>query len=168
MWQQIKALCPNAHPNQMIMDSKRLQSTALRCLACHVCEVLLLPPHTERLAESTILGTTIRLQPGCRTGNTHPPASSPLAFAAPHEVPNLFGDIVQQLPMPQAPVWSYISRTPISGEHYQAALTRRCCFPLKCGIINSTPNSDYPGQLILLRHGTVLLMQLLGAIILQF
>ena len=29
MWQQIKALCPNAHPNQMIMDFERLRSTAL-------------------------------------------------------------------------------------------------------------------------------------------
>ena len=50
-----------------------------------------------------------------------------LAFAAPHEVPHLFGDVVQQLPMPQATGLvlyfenTYIGRT-LPGGTYQRAL----------------------------------------------
>ena len=79
-----------------------------------------------------------------------------------------FADVVQQLPMPQATGLVLYFENPISGEHCQAVLTRGRCSPLKCGITISTPHSDYPGQQILLRHGTVPLMQLSGAIIPQF
>ena len=75
-----------------------------------------------------------------------------LAFAAPHEVHPLFHSVVQQLPMPQQPVWSYISKRPISGEHSQGTLTKRHLFPFECGTIISTHLSEHPGQLISLRH----------------
>ena len=132
-------------------------------MACHICKVLLLPSDTKyNLRDCNQI--TIRMQNWQYASACCQPSPSP----HPTRYPIYLAMLYNNFPCPKQPVWSYISRTPISGEHYQAVLTRRRCFPLKNGITISTPHSDYPGQLILLKHGTVPLMQLLGAIILQF
>ena len=127
MWQQIKALCPNAHPNQMIMDFEKAAInsfehvwpvTFVKCCFFHLTQNVWRKVQSEGLQsdynQDAELAILIRLLPA-------------LAFAAPHEVPHLFGDVVQQLPMPQATGLvlyfenTYIGRT-LPGGTYQRAL----------------------------------------------
>ena len=101
MWQQIKALCLNAHPSQMIMDFEMAAinsfeqiwpATFVKCCFFHLTQNVWRKVQSEGLQsdynQDAELAICIRLLPA-------------LAFAAPHEVPHLFSDVVQ-LPMPQA------------------------------------------------------------------
>ena len=102
MWQQIKALCPNAHPSQMIMDFEMAAinsfeqiwpATFVKCCFSHLTQNVWRKVQSEGLQsdynQDAELAICIRLLPA-------------LAFAAPHEVPHLFSDVVRQHPMSQA------------------------------------------------------------------
>ena len=91
-------------------------------------QVLLLSPHTERVAQGAGCWHASRLQPGRGARYTHPTPA--LAFVHPYDIHELFAKVAQQLPTAQATELvlyferTYIGRTLPGGTH-QAPL-----FPL--------------------------------------
>ena len=54
MWQQIKALCPNAHPSQMIMEFEMAAMNSIEQIWPATFVRAAFPFNTERLAQNTI------------------------------------------------------------------------------------------------------------------
>ena len=102
MWQQVKVICPNSQPTQMILDFEKAvinsfeqvwPDTFIKGCFFHLTQNVWRRVQSEGLQseynQDEELAIRIRLLPA-------------LAFAAPHEIPHLFYTVVQQLPMPQA------------------------------------------------------------------
>ena len=102
MWQQIQLLCPNAQPTHMLMDFelaaiKSFQvywpNTNAKGCFFHLTQNIWRKVQAEGLQadfnQNEEFALKIRLLPA-------------LAYASPFDVPELFADVVQQLPMPAA------------------------------------------------------------------
>ena len=102
MWQQIQLLCPNAQPTHMLMDFelaaiKSFQgyspNTNVKGCFFHLTQNIWRKVQAEGLQadynQNEEFALKIRLLPA-------------LAYASPFDVPELFADVVQQLPMPAA------------------------------------------------------------------
>ena len=102
MWQQIQLLCPNAQPSRMLMDFEKAAinsfqqvwpATQVKCCFFHLTQNIWRKVQAEGMQaaynQDEELALRIRLLPA-------------LAFASPFDVLEVFGDVVQELPMPQA------------------------------------------------------------------
>ena len=109
MWLRIQKLCPNAYPNQLIIDFEKAAINSFEQVwpdtVMKYCFFYLIQNTWRKVqskgmqsnySQNEELAIRIRLLPA-------------LAFAVPHEVHHLFHSVVQQLPIPRQPVWSYIS-----------------------------------------------------------
>ena len=102
MWQQIQLLCPNAQPSQMLMNFEKAvinsfqqvwPATQVKCCFFHLTQNIWRKVQAEgpqaAYNQDEEVALRIRLLPA-------------LAFASLFDVLEVFGDVVQELPMPQS------------------------------------------------------------------
>ena len=130
MWEVIQQLCPGAQPTRMLMNFERaainsfshfwLHTTVKGCFF-HFTQNIFRKIQAEGLQNEYQQNENFAMQMKLL------PA---LSFASPYDIPNLFADMVQQLPMPAAEgLVLYFERTYI-GRFFPSGTFQQPLFPI--------------------------------------
>ena len=165
MWQQVQLLCPQADPAEKLMDFELAAINSFQHMwpaAMVKGRFFHLTQNLRHKVQAAGMQAEYSQDEELAIRIRQIPA---LAFAAPHEVPDLFVEVAAQLPTPEANDLIqyferyYIGRTLPGGAHLQAL------FPIDMWNHHFDTDFGLPRTRMQLKHGILVSTRLSGVII---